>query len=412
MSIERFGQNPLDVRGVFPRINFTINREILGGGPSFRTYRGETQEHHHSVERNLTDFDYFIHFPFPETRPIDAIITGRIDHARKAKRNVVVVELGGGVGNLPKQALSEQNVLQRTRKALAGKLVDTEVRFYSLIDSPTALDHMRRLDFPEANLPENDQIRAEMINYSITSSQRLRDLLPRLGENSASLILASSFMTYLQPQVFELVLRDIVECLEPGGQFMAFDYASIAGKFLSIDDGYAEEDHAEVFKDPKVPDDSGISGDYLRAWGRTLLENGDTTDDQITEAIFTLHKIMLSSDMYLQPHWAGFPEQIRQSYKAQLKGGTPPRVLFLELLDEELPAAEYNLRVERTEKEKNDILDRLAEEYADVASIEHKKAYHRDQAIDGIVIKKRLEGKRKAKRDLAHANRAIDASGE
>jgi len=412
MSLERFGQNRFDVRGVFPRIGFTVNNEVSGRGPSFGTYRGNVEIPNHSLARNLTDFDYLIHIPFPEIKPIDTLVEGRIDQARKTGSNVVVVDLGGGIGNLPRQALGEQSVLRRTRNRLAGKSVNTQVRFYSVIDSPTEQDHMRRSSFSESDLPGNDQISAQMVNYSFTTSQRLRDLLPMLGENSASLILAGSFMTYLRPQVFELVLHDIVERLEPGGQFMAFDYASIAGKFLSIDDGYIEKDHAEVFKDPKVPDDPGISGDDLRAWGKVLLENTDTTDAQLREAIYGLHKIMLSSDIYLQPHWSKFPEKIRQSYIRDLRSGTSPKDLLRELLSEDLLAAEYNLRVERTEKKKNGIIDRLAGEYASAASIERRKVYRGEQAFDAIVIKKRIEGKRKSKRDLAHSRQATDTSDE
>ena len=401
MSVERFGQNAFDASGMLSRVGFSINQEggISGGRPSFGVYRGNNEVQYHTFKRGFTDFDHHIKMVYPEMPALDTLIEGRIDQARKQGRNVVVIDLGGGIGNFTRQPLVEPSVLARSRKRLAGKSVDTQVRFYSVTDAPTEQDHLRVTSFSEANNPGIERITANEVNYSITSSQTLKKLLQGIGEHSADIIVASSFMQYLRPQVFERLLQDIVDTLEPGGRFMAFGYATLAGRFLSVDDGHAEENYPVVFEDPRNPEGQGVSNVALRAWGDELLTNGATSDEQLIEAIERIQEVMFSSDFYSQPQLGDFRGHISNLLNAGMRKGKTPRATFETLLKKILPDAEANIRIQAIKAEKDKIVDDLAERNAAVASIEHRRIPNEDQGLDAIVIKKHIEGKRKQKRD-------------
>lgn len=370
---------------------------LLDVTPTVAVYRGSGEVESHSFERGFATFEHHMNMVFPETRSLDAILEGQIDRARKRNDDVVVLDLGGGVGNFTREPLADEAILKRSRKRLGGQSVGTQVRFYSVTDAPTVEDHLRVTPFPEADKPGNEQLGAWEINYSITSSQTLKKLLESLGEQSADVIVASSFMQYLHPRVFEGLLEDVIDTLKPGGRFMAFGYATLPERVLSIDDHHVEESRPVVFKDPASPEESGITGDALREWGRSLLADVQVTDGQIIGAIDRLRGILFGCEYYGQAALGDFRGDIKRALQGQLRSGVAPRDLFNTLLQNILPQVEDSERIQEMKRVKDSIIDNLALKNMTVASVEHRRIPNQEQGLDAIVIKKRLAGNQKRK---------------
>lgn len=399
MGVERFGQNAF-TGSVLPRIEFSVQNEPgSSGGPSFATYRGTNEIRFHGLGRNFTNFDASVRLVYPKMPPLDAIIGGQIDHARRAGGNVVVIDLGGGLGNFTRQALTNPNVLGRSRKALAGKSATTEVKFYSVNDSPTAHDHSVITQFTEADMPGNERLSAQEVNYSITTTQSFKKLLEALKESSANLVVASSFLMYLRPPLFKAVIQDIIDGLAPGGQMLAVAYAQIAGQHLSIDDGYAEEDYPVDFIDPAVPGGLVVSGDTLRSRGFALVADETATDRQLRAEIRRLQEIMVAAVPSSNPDCEFVQNQMRREHRAAFLDGAKPRPYLEKLLREKLPSSEDAVRIGTITDEKDAILEDLRKQNTEVATIDH----HRVSAFKGgeevIVIKKKIGGKRKKERE-------------
>ncbi len=359
--------------------------------PAVGVYRGGSEIEHHSYERGFTDFEAHMGMVFPEVRSLDSFIEGRIDKARKTNSDVVVVDLGAGVGNFTRQSLVDPAVLARSRNRLAGRTCSSQLKFYSVTDTTAASNHLRKTQFAEASKPGNEQIAAHEVQYSVTSSQTIKKLLEGLEEQSSDLIVASSFMQYLRPQVFERALQDIVDVLKPGGSFMAFGYATVAGRYLSIDDGYLEIDGPVEFKDPTKTDDELITGDELRAWGTSLLNDAQTTPEQFKSAIDYLQTTMLSSDFYAQPVLGDFRGVIRKRMHDRLAQGESPENLFALVLHTLLPTVEDSERIQKMKEVKDQIIDDVARKNAAVAVVQRKRIPNMEQGLDGILIKKRVD---------------------
>jgi phospholipid N-methyltransferase len=233
--IERFGQGPLDSRGL-PKISFLTGTESASGGPSVNVYRGVKPGeggYDHAFSRGFTAFDVHMGELFPTLLPLDRFLDRRIDQAKQSNRDVILVDLGAGDGNLTRQALKEPEVMPFARRKLGRKGVTaTTLRFYSVTDATKPDEHLRRTPFTEADARGNERFGATEVKYSITSSQKIKKLMEELDVNSVDVVTASNFMSYLPLQVFEGVTEDVINLLPSGGEFRVFGYATFAGSRL------------------------------------------------------------------------------------------------------------------------------------------------------------------------------------
>jgi hypothetical protein len=209
------------------------------------------------------------------------------------------------------------------------------------------------------------------------------------------MIVASAFMQYLQPQVFEKSLQDTVDTLKPGGLGMVFGYSAVAGRLLSVDDGYAAHDAPVTFTDPRKKDDPGMTGDAMREWATSLIQDEHTSSDQLQLAIIQARHMLLASDYFAQPELGDFRGDIRRNLQNRLADGKSPREVLGVLVDVMLPFAEDSQRIQDVKVTKDAIIDDLAQRNASVASIRRKRIADEAQGLDAVVIRKHPVAKSK-----------------
>lgn len=162
-----------------------------------------------------------------EVGSFDDLILNQLENAKKqGRKKVTILDIGSGVGNLFRDYLSKYQLGIKSRNFLAQNR-DFNINMVGITDAKSVdelLTEQLITATGEEEIPDNSQIKAKNIRYTLTYNQRIGDVLKSQNIEKIDLCVSTTALTYLGPNVFENILTDTIKYLHSEGQMIAFGY--------------------------------------------------------------------------------------------------------------------------------------------------------------------------------------------
>jgi hypothetical protein len=323
--------------------------------PSIGAYRGASRaEYPHLHRRNIGDFELIMESTNSRIPPFDTILQTHLEQALAQGRNTVtVVDLGAGDAHVTRHFLSNPHIGKRSREALAQN-PQMKLNFVSITDAQSEEEFMQPQKLAPLEEPsaDNKQITAINIPYTVTSSQPISKLLLEQEIGKIDVGLAMGFFSHLRPVVFDQAMRDTIDALQPGGELLVLEYASVAGSRLSKDDNHTDEDEPVSLPIRSEGEITWVDTNKIRSNAEKLLEENPDDDTLFQEAKKINWGTIEAEARYgdsLNPHNYPHNPTVKEH--------------FLWTINVALTDAEEILRVNKVREEKIAILDSMAQDY-------------------------------------------------
>lgn len=179
----------------------------------------------------------------------DDLIFNQLENAKKqGRKKVTILDIGSGQGNLFRDFLSQDKLGSKSREFLSQNR-DFNIEMVGITDAKTVDELLTEEEITakgENTLPNNSQIKAKNIKYTLSFNQRIKDVLESQKIEGIDLCVSTVALTYLGPSVFENTLTDVVNNLHQGGQMVAYDYSGIAPGIIQPDPMFLSLDVRDV----------------------------------------------------------------------------------------------------------------------------------------------------------------------
>ena len=167
----------------------------------------------------------------------DDLIVNQLENAKKQDRSkITILDIGSGQGNLFRDFLSNASLGQKTREFLSQNS-DFTIEMIGVTDAKSVdeLLEKKEITADALNSPDNSQIKALNIKYTLSYNQRIGDILKANNIDGIDLCVSTVAFTYLGPGTFENAVTDVIDNLHSGGQMVAYDYSGIAPGIIQPD---------------------------------------------------------------------------------------------------------------------------------------------------------------------------------
>lgn len=288
---------------------------------------------------------------------------------RAGNKQVTVIDLGAGENGFARQLLSDPTVAGQSRQILKSH-PDIHIDFHALTDAKKQEDFLKRTQIPSAGTvsgPDNTQITAESIFYSVTSTQSLAKFFKDTKIDKINLGVSVGFLTYLHPEVFEQVMVDLTDRLDASGRLVLHRYATISGSSLSRDDKV--KDREVIFE---TGDFSGpVNTGEIRQAANQLLADESVDEREIVAMLRWINRVIMVANV--------FPYREPLHLFAQIQGKEPREMLEFTVNDT-LTRAESLVDLPEVKRQKKAILKSLQNQFKGKAELEYND--------EGILISK------------------------
>jgi len=157
----------------------------------------------------------------------DDLILAQLENAKKqGRKSVAILDIGSGKGNLFQEFLSDVQAGSKSR-AFLERNSDFNIEMLGITDAKSVDELLTEQEIVAKgdSTPDNSQIKAKNIEYTLSSNQGIEDVLKAQKIEGIDLCVSTVALTYLGPNVFENTLKDVIKNLHSGGQMVAYEYA-------------------------------------------------------------------------------------------------------------------------------------------------------------------------------------------
>ena len=157
----------------------------------------------------------------------DDLILVQLENAKKqGRKSIAILDIGSGKGNLFQEFLTDAQAGSKSRAFLAqNKDFNLEMLGITDANSVDELLTEQEIVAKGKSIPDNSQIKAKNIKYTLSFNQGIEDVLKAQKIEGIDLCVSTVALTYLGPNVFENTLKDVINNLHSGGQMVAYQYA-------------------------------------------------------------------------------------------------------------------------------------------------------------------------------------------